>query len=85
MAMMDKLRMKMAFHWRSSLGHFALRKPAHANSIPAAIRKRMAAALKGGTSATSARMASHVLPQTRQRKMYAASCVRVNRDMEEIV
>ena len=37
--------------------------------MAAATEKRIAAAWKGGTSRTTIRMASHVLPQMRQRKM----------------
>src|SRR5437764_8752522 len=85
MVIMVKLSTRMAFHCRSSRGHLALRIQPQTNNIPAAKTNRMAAALNGGTSRTTTRMASQVLLHTMQRKMYPKSCARFKPDMKELV
>src|SRR5689334_13462210 len=64
-AIMVKLRTRMARHCLFSRGHCLLVRKTEISKIAAATAKRIAAAFIGGTSRTTRRIASHVLPHIR--------------------
>src|SRR5262245_15220883 len=55
-------RTRMLFHWLAAAGHDLFCRKARTRSKMPAATKRRAAARNGGTSWTTTRIASHVLP-----------------------